>query len=489
MRCLKCGSDNQAGKKFCGDCGASLTNRCPNCGAENPPGKRFCGDCGTPLGSRNTTAQSPSSSLGTVEIAISAEATPPADGERKTVTALFADIKGSTELMEDLDPEEARVIIDPALKLFAVKGYAAPEANRAYTRARDLCARLGDPREELFSALYGLWAAHLMRGELRKCYQLGEQLLRRAESARDAALLLYARYALGTTSNMMGEFVSAREHLEIAIALYDPDRHRALTSRYEGVDAGVSNLSLGAFVLWQLGYPGQALKRSNEARALAERLSHPQSLSRAGMMAGVFHLLLRDVRAVQHVAEGVMALSAERGISEGLSWATILRGSAMAAQGCHGEGIALIQEGLAMFRAAGLVVRNSLGLLAGAYMEAGRFDDGLSALTEALTTVDQHEQLVAGPEIYRLKGELLLKQDQSNAPEAQRCFERAIAIARKQSAKSWELRATMSLARLLAMHGRRDEARAMLAEIYDWFTEGFDTADLKEAKALLAELS
>src|SRR6516165_3148941 len=125
MRCSKCGSDNPAGKKFCGDCGAPLTNRCPNCGAENPPGKRFCGDCGTSLGPRKATAQSPTSSLGTADIAISAEATAPVDGERKTVTALFADIKGSIELIEDLDPEEAQAIVNPALKLMidAVRRY------------------------------------------------------------------------------------------------------------------------------------------------------------------------------------------------------------------------------------------------------------------------------------------------------------------------------------------------------------------------------
>jgi len=399
-----------------------------------------------------------------------------------------------------------QLALGPAL--IAAKGWGE-EMERAYTRARELCARLGDPPEELFTALYGLWAAHLLRGELRKSHQLGEQLLRRAESAHDAALLLYARYALGITSNLMGEFLSAREHVEIAINLYDPERHRALTSRYEGVDAGVIILSQAALVLWQLGYPDQALKRSNEALASAERLSHPQSLSRAGMLASVFHQLRRDVGAVQHTADGVMALSAEHGITESLAFVTILRGSAMAAQGRCEEGIALIQQGSAMFRAAGVegVQSQNLCWLAEACMEAGRFDDGLSALTEALATADKNDERVAEAEIYRLKGELLSRHQaerngaeqtsprgasgiaDSNAAEAQRCFERAIEIARKQSAKSWELRATMSLARLLAKEGHRDEARSMLAAIYNWFTEGFDTADLKDAKALLDELS
>jgi predicted ATPase len=162
----------------------------------------------------------------------------------------------------------------------------------------------------------------------------------------------------------------------------------------------------------------------------------------------------------------------------------------MAEQGRSEEGIAQIQEGLAAFRATGAELMRPyfLCLLAEACMKTGRFDDGLSALTEALVAADEHENRAFEAEAHRLKGELLLRQDDSKAAEAQSCFERAIEVARKQSARSWELRATMSLARLLAKQGRRDEARAMIAEIYGWFTEGFDTADLKDAKALLAEL-
>jgi len=163
----------------------------------------------------------------------------------------------------------------------------------------------------------------------------------------------------------------------------------------------------------------------------------------------------------------------------------------MAEQGHHEDEIAQIQEGLAASRAtgSGLWRPHFLCLLAEACLEAGRLDDGLSALTEALAAADEHENRHHEAEIHRLKGELLLKQDDSNATEAQNCFEGAIGIARKQSAKSLELRATMSLARLLAKQGRRDEARAMLADIYGWFTEGFDTADLKDAKALLDQLA
>jgi len=198
-----------------------------------------------------------------------------------------------------------------------------------------------------------------------------------------------------------------------------------------------------------------------------------------------------EARAAQDQSENAIALSAEQGFTEWLAWATSLRGWAISKQGRHEEGIAKLREGLAASRATGAGVLRPyfLCLLAEACVEADRFDDGLSALTEALAAADQHENRVFEAETHRLKGELLLKQNESNAAEAQRCFERAIEIARKQSAKSFELRATTSLTRLLTKQGRRDEARAMLAAIYHWFTEGFDTADLKDAKALLDELS
>jgi predicted ATPase len=282
----------------------------------------------------------------------------------------------------------------------------------------------------------------------------------------------------------------AKEHLEMAISLYDRERHRPLALRY-GLDAGVNCLSYAAWTLWHLGYPEQALKRGNEALALAQGLSHPFSLAFAEIWVGVVRQFRGEVHAAKETAESLIALSAERGFPNVLSFATGLRGWAIAKQGRNEDGIALIQEGLTASRAirAELVRPYFLCLLAEACRETGRLDDGLSVLTEALAAADEHENRSYEAEMHRLKGELLLRQDQSNAPEAQRCFERAIEIARNQSAKSWELRATISLARLLRDTGRRDKARTMLADIYGWFTEGFDTADLKDAKALLDQLS
>jgi predicted ATPase len=280
--------------------------------------------------------------------------------------------------------------------------------------------------------------------------------------------------------------------LELAISLYDPQRDRPLVSRYGGTDVGVLGPSLASRALWLLGYPDQALERGNEALALAQGLSRPLSLAFAKVFVGFLHQFRGEVRAAEENAEGLIAIGAEYGLTNWLALGTIFRGWAMAKQGRTQEGIAQIQDGLANTRLIGwseLYRPYGLSLLAEACGETGRLDEGLSALREALAIADEHENRFYEAEIHRLKGELLLKQDDSNAAEAQNCFERAVEVARGQSAKSLELRATVSLARLLANPGRGDEAHAMLTEIYNWFTEGFDTADLKDAKTRLDELS
>jgi predicted ATPase/class 3 adenylate cyclase len=420
-------------------------------------------------------------------------------GQQALQRSAYADAIGglnaAIDLLQRLPDGPKRIDKELQLQLalgsasIPVAGWAALEVERAFTRARELCERLDDP-PQLFPALFGLWTMYFIRAELRTAHDIGEQLLQRAEEAHRPALLLLAHQALGDTLFNMGELLLAGEHLEMGISLYDRERHRRRGFRHGGVDAKVNCLLYAARTLWTLGYPDRALERGNECIALAQALAHPHTLAFAEDAVGRLHLWRREARAAQGATERLLALSTEHGFNYWLAVASILHGSAISEQGRNEEGIAQIQEGLATLRGTGAENGRpqNLSLLAEACMKTGRLDDGLSALTEALAAAEENENRHYEAETHRLKGELLLKQDDSNRAEAQNCFERAIAIARKQSAKSWELRSTMSLARLLANQGNREKALAMLSEIYDWFTEGFDTADLKEAKALLDEL-
>jgi predicted ATPase len=418
-------------------------------------------------------------------------------GRRALQRSAYAEAIGSFSAALDLlqrrpdNPEriQRELLLEMAIgpALIAIEGRAAPEVERVYTRARVLCERLEDP-PELLPVLFGSWINNLFRAELRKAYEIAEQFLRRTQVVHESGL--YAQLALGNTSYGLGEFLPASQHLDAAISLYEAERQQPLNFRY-GFDAGVNCLSYAALTLWQLGYPDQALKRDNEALALAQRHSQPFTLGFAGLFAAVLRQYRREEAATQQHAEGVIALSAEHGLSDYLAFATTMRGWAMAKQGHHDEGIAQLEEGFALFHATGAELRRPyfLSLLAEACGQAGRFDDGLSALAEAMVVADKHQEREHEAEIYRLKGELLLRQDDSNIAEAQKCFERAIEIARQRRAKSLELRATVSLARVLAKQGRREEAHMMLSDIYNWFIEGFDTPDLQDAKALLARLA
>jgi predicted ATPase len=409
--------------------------------------------------------------------------------QRSAYTDAINSLNVAIELLQRLPDGLERIQVELlqlslGLALFAIEGFAAAEAERAFTRAREICERLGDP-PELFPAAFGLWAVYYLRGELHVAYAYAEQLMRRAEIFGDSALLISAHIALGDTLSSRGKPVLAMEHLELALSLYDPERHLHLTV-FDG-DARVNPLCYSAVTLWALGYPDRALRRSEEALRLAHTLAHAHDLALVEFFCGRLLQERRDASATRETAERLIALSREHGFSFWLAQATLERGAAIAEEGGNEEGIALMLEGFDMLRAAGPRLQY-LCLFAKACIATDRLDEGLNALTEALATAEKHEWRDHEPEMHRLKGELILKQSPPNAEEAMRSFERAIEIAHDQSAKSWELRATTSLARLLAKQGLRDEARRILAEIYSWFTEGFDTADLKDAKALLEEL-
>jgi predicted ATPase len=390
--------------------------------------------------------------------------------------------------------------------LMNIRGMAAPEVGALYTRARELCQQGGDT-SQLFPVLSGLWRFALLRAELPLTRELGGQLLHLAQQAQDAALLLAAHRALGATLLWQGEMPLAREHLEQGIALYDPQQHRSLAFVY-GIDLGMTCRIHAAWVLWLLGYPDQALKRSHEAITLAQELSHPFSLSFALQFTAYLHQFRREWRFAQEQAEAAMTLSAEQGFAQTLSQAAILRGWALAEQGQGKDGIAQMQQGLAAYRETGAKLTGPyfLALLAEAYGTVGQVAEGLGVVAEALAAVDKAGERLWEAELYRLKGQLTLQKFQVSGSrfqvqespksevrgpesEAEECFLKAIEIARKQQAKSLELRAVMSLGRLWQQQGKKDEARQLLVEIYDWFTEGFDTVDLQEAKVLLEELT
>jgi class 3 adenylate cyclase/predicted ATPase len=368
--------------------------------------------------------------------------------------------------------------------LIPVKGWAGPEVERTFIRARELCQRLDDP-PELFFVLHGLWVVHLVRAEFPVAHEIGDELMQRAKHANERILLIFAHQTLGMTVYAMGNFLRARWHLEETVRLGAHDRHRAL-----GVDLEVVCLSYLSQVLWYLGYPHQGLERAKQAIALAQVLSDPFSLAFAQSFLSSIHLLRREVRELGQNTEQMLALCTQHGFVFWSGYAVFHRGVSMVRQQ-RTEGIAQMEEGLAVVSTTGAQTRrpDALCLLAEAYGEAGRLDEALVVLDEALTAIDEHEDRLYEAETHRLRGELLLKQDASNGAAAEDCFRRAIEITQKQSAKSMELQATTSLARLLRDTGRYDDARATLAEIYDWFTEGFDTADLKDAKALLDELN
>jgi predicted ATPase len=387
---------------------------------------------------------------------------------------------------------DVHIALGPALML--IKGHSAPEVEKTYARAYELCQQVEEP-SKLFPALWGLWRFNLNRGTLRTAHELGAQCLALAQTERDPELLVEAHIALGTTLVYLGEFIDANKHFEQGKALYNPQQHRLLPFLYGGFDPEVYCLSYEPpYFLWMLGYPDQALQRSREALNRARELSHPYSLAFALVHAAIFHQCRRDGQTTQHLAEEAVALCSEHGFSTFLGMSTALRGWALVEQG-QGEGITQLYQGLAIYQAAqtGVLVPYCLALLAEVHLKLGQIDEGLTTLNEAMALVENTDGRLWEAQLYRLKGELLLKKQvgskqQDDALSPADCFVRAMEIARQQAARILELRATMSLCRLWQHQGNVVEARQMLAEIYGWFTEGFDTVDLIEARALLEEL-
>jgi class 3 adenylate cyclase/predicted ATPase len=364
------------------------------------------------------------------------------------------------------------------------KGQAAPEVEHVYVQAYALGQQAGET-SQLAQVVLGLWRCYNTRAQLHTAQEFGEILLRLAQRVPDPALAVLAHYALGATRFYLGALPAARQHLEEAIAGYTPDQRHTLTFRQ---DPWVTCHYYAAWSLWLLGYPEQALARVQEALALARALSHPYSLANSWCYAAYVAQFRRDVPAVHE--EATVGLSTEHGSPLWRAVGTSLRGWARAMQGQGEEGLAQIRQGISSARATGaaLFVPYLCTMLAEVADHLGHTVDGLQALDEAHTLVEQHDERWWEAEVCRLRGVLLQRQAIPQPEDAEVWLQRALDVARRQEAKSLELRAAMSLSRLWQQQGKRQEAYELLAPVYSWFTEGFDTADLQDARALLEVL-
>jgi class 3 adenylate cyclase/predicted ATPase len=415
--------------------------------------------------------------------------------ERSAHAEAIAHLRQGLELLKTL-PEtpqrlqrEVDMLIAIGASLLAVKGYAAAEVAQTYIRAQHLCQPLENPHQ-LFPVVRGLWHYYYIRAEYQTAHKLGEQLLTLAQQVQDSAMLVASRRAFGTTLYQLGAVAAAHTHFAQGIALYNPQQHRASVFLY-GDDEGVMCHSTAAWTLWYLGSPDQALARSHEAVTLAQQVAHPFSLGYALMLSAIFHSLRREVCLTQERAEALIRLATDQEFPQWMALGALLLGWTLAHQEQAKAGIEQLTQGLSALHAMGVEINRSyfLALLAEAHGTMGQPEAGLAVLTEALTHVDTTGERWYESEIYRLQGELLLQQSSDNSTAAESCFQQAINIAQNQQAKSFELRAATSLARLWQQQGKRQEAYDLLTPVYNWFTEGFDTADLQEAKALLDEFA
>jgi class 3 adenylate cyclase/tetratricopeptide (TPR) repeat protein len=383
----------------------------------------------------------------------------------------------------DLDMQAALCV-----PLVATRSITSPEVGQAYGRAWELCQRLGNTPHR-FPVLLGLYRFHTLRGEFQIAQEWEEQLIRLAQQHQDPALLVEVHRRLGVARFHRGEFAAARTHCAQTTALYNPREHHAQVFVYGWVDAGVSVLGYEAYALWALGYPDQALRQGQASLRLAEELAHPLSLAFAYHFLARVHQHRRETRLVQDHVERAIAISTAHRFPARRAAGMILHGWALAMQGQAETGIAQMCQGLeaTVDMQAGIVTRPYfLALLAEAYDTMGRPEAGLQTIDRALAIVHRTQDYEA--ELHRLKGELLLHAERgarSATSISEACFHQALDIARSQQAKSLELRAATSLGQLWQQQGKHDEARELLADVSGWFSEGFDTADLRQAKALL----
>jgi predicted ATPase len=377
--------------------------------------------------------------------------------------------------------------------LISAKGWSVPEVEHVYSRARELCQRIGE-NKQIFWALMGLWVFYLIRADLRAASSLGTQILMLARNLYESMLLIPGHYAQAWSLFALGKSRSAQEHWEQVIVRYRPQDHHAYAKLYS-VDFGVGARICASLALWCLGYPDQAVRIIQDACTIAQQVTHSFSFAFALEVAAMVHQLRYERQGAKEQAETAVTLSSTQGFPVELAMASIPRSWALITEKQGKEEVAQMERDLVALHALGAEIWRPyfLALLAEGYGRSERIEEGLGVLAEALATVERTEERWYEAELYRLKGTLMLQSKvqslRSKAEEeAEEYFLKAIDIARRQQAKSLELRAATSLARLWQQRGKRAEAHNLLSEVYNWFTEGFDTKDLQEAKMLLEEL-
>jgi len=384
------------------------------------------------------------------------------------------------------DRREIRLQLDRGVSFITAKGFLSADAAQAFARAKELCEQTGDANN-LFPALWNVWVTTAAL-DLDAARPLSDRLLALARTKNDSALILESHHSAWATHFLAGEPAPARTHCDEGRRLYDFDRHRALATEYGGHDPGLCGCNHGAWCEWLLGYPDTAVASIGDGRRLAERLAQPLSLNHNFSMEAALRLFRGEPEMALRRAQEAEAVATDQRI-QSLMEPSILQGRALVARGAVADGLELIKQGTgAAGGLFGVFYRtHHLAVVSEALCCAGDYDGAAAALAEAAAAMEKSSERWWQAEIERLGGVLLIAR--RNIAEGAACFERAIETARRQQAKSLELRAAVSLARLWGEQGQREEARDLLAPVYGWFIEGFDTTDLKEAKSLLDELS
>ena len=380
--------------------------------------------------------------------------------------------------------------------LMYVKGFAAPETKVAAKQAQLLIEQaeaLQEPLEDpllLLSVLYSFGTANLLAFNAAVCCTFAADFLALAEKRKATIPLMFGHDLMGASLLWAGDIAESRQHYGQALSFYDPVEHRPLVARF-GHDLGVIMLSVRSKASWLLGYPDSALADTNQALNDAQQIGHPPTLGFALSFASDAHVYCGDYVTAKVLADEVVALGHEKELVFGKVYGGICQARVAALTGKWADAAEMITSNLSAWRSTGstLFEPMCLSLLASAPSEIGQFDAAWRCIEEAITEIETTKERWSEAEVNRIAGEIALIAPQPDGAKAEAYFDRALTVARQQQAKSWELRAAMSMARLWRDQGKREEARELLAPVYGWFTEGFDTLDLKEAKALLDEFS